>query len=80
VTNTVTDPCDISGLADPPIGPTIDDLVDAFAALPRHDATAPTPDAIGGRAAAYLELTADAELGDHRRFDSLRAPGANEMS
>lgn len=64
VTNTFTDACDIGGLADPPIGPSVDDLVDALASLPRHEATAPTTEAIGGRAVTYLELTADADLGD----------------
>lgn len=64
VTNTFTDPCDIGGMADPPIGPSVDDLVEALVSLPRHEATAPTTEAIGGRAATYLELTANAELGD----------------
>lgn len=64
VDNTFTDPCDIGGLADPPIGSSVDDLVDALTSLPRHGATAPRTDAVGGRAATYLELTANAELGD----------------
>lgn len=64
VTNTYTDPCDPGSVADPPIGSSVDDLVTALAQLPRHEATAPTDATVAGREATYLELMADAELGD----------------
>ncbi len=64
VQNVYADPCDASGVADPPIGPTVDDLVDALGALPRHEATEPRPETIGGLPATYIELTAEEERGD----------------
>jgi hypothetical protein len=64
VQNVYADPCDASGVADPPLGPTVDDLVDALGSLPRHQATEPRDEMIGGLPATYLELTADEERGD----------------
>ena len=64
VQNVYADACDSSGVADPPIGPTVDALVDALGALPRHQATQPRQETIGGLPATYLELTADDERGD----------------
>lgn len=64
VDNVYTDACDPAGFADPPIGSSVEDLVAALGALPRHTATALRADAVGGRPATYLELTADADPGD----------------
>ena len=64
VQNVYADPCDASGVADPPIGPTVSDLVDALGGLPRHQATEPRPETVGGLPATYIELTADEERGD----------------
>jgi hypothetical protein len=43
VDNVVTDPCDLTSLPDPPIGPSVDDLVTAISSLPGFDVT-PTED------------------------------------
>ena len=64
IDNVYADACDVAGVADPPIGPGVDDLVAALRALPRHTATEPRPATIGGLPATYIELTADAQLGD----------------
>ncbi|MDQ2674018.1 MAG: hypothetical protein M3Y40_05130 [Chloroflexota bacterium] len=64
VENVYTEPCDTSGLADPPIGTSVDDLVTALGSLPRHQATAPVASTVGGLPATYLELEADADPGD----------------
>ena len=64
VTNVYADPCDRAGLADPPIGESVDDLVAALVDLPRREATAPRAESIRGYPATYLELTADGTLGD----------------
>jgi hypothetical protein len=64
VQNVYGDPCNASGVADPQIGPTVEDLVDALESLPRHQATQPRAETIGGLPATYLELTADDERGD----------------
>ena len=64
VDNVYIDGCDPASLADPPIGASVQDLVAALRSLPRHQATEPQTDAVGGRPATYLELTADADPGD----------------
>lgn len=64
VSNLYADACDPSGIADPPIGASVDDLVAGLSGMPRHSATEPRPATIGGHPATYLELTADADLGD----------------
>jgi hypothetical protein len=53
--NTYSDPC-AKVAADPPTGPTVDDLANAIAALPAFDATDPRPATLGGVSGKYLEL------------------------
>jgi hypothetical protein len=64
VSNVYDDACDVSGAADPPIGSSVEDLVGALLGMSRHVATEPRAEMIGGHPATYLELTADADLGD----------------
>lgn len=64
VENVFTDGCDAASVADPPIGGSVEDLVAALGALPRHTATLPQPASVGGLPATYLELSADADPGD----------------
>jgi hypothetical protein len=83
VTNVFTDPCGGADLADPPVGPGVDDLVTALRELPRREATDPTEVTVDGLRAVYLELRADEALNgcDPRGFrawaagtDSRRSP------
>ena len=60
--NTYSDPCG-RVVADPPTGPTIDDLATALAALPGFDATTPIPANIDGGDARYLELAVRDDTG-----------------
>jgi hypothetical protein len=62
VTNVFTDPCGGADLAEPPIGPSVDDLVAALRELPRREATIPTDVSIDGSRGTYLELRADEDL------------------
>lgn len=59
--NTYADPCG-HVLRTPEVGPTVDDLIAAFAETPNMTATEPVQTTLGGRPATYIELTADAEL------------------
>ena len=64
VDNVYADPCaeDLLGL-DPPVGPTVDDLVAALAALPGMETTAPQDVTVDGFAGQYIELHATSEAG-----------------
>lgn len=57
VTNLVVDGCADHSLADPPVGPTVDDLATALAALPPFVVTSPPGDVtIDGYGGKHLEL------------------------
>jgi hypothetical protein len=58
VTNVVQDGCTGHVAADPPVGPTVDDMATALAALSPFDLSKPPSDAtIDGFSGKYLELT-----------------------
>lgn len=58
VTNLVVDGCTGHGLADPPVGPTVDDLATALADLGPFVVTSPPSDAtMDGYSGKHLELT-----------------------
>jgi hypothetical protein len=58
VDNLYSDPCDqASGLMDPPLGPTVDDLASALANQPSTDASEPIDVTIDGYSGKYLEYT-----------------------
>jgi hypothetical protein len=62
VENLYADAC--SGVvANPPVGPSVDDLATALAAMPGLDATPPTTATLGGRAGRYLEYELAADAG-----------------
>jgi hypothetical protein len=59
VDNVYVDPCDAAaGLLDPPIGPSIDDLVTALSAQPEFDASPPVDVTMGSFRGKRVELTA----------------------
>jgi hypothetical protein len=59
VDNVFADPCSSgSGLADPAVGPTVDDLVSALQGLAGIEVTAPTDVTVDGFSGKSLELTA----------------------
>lgn len=59
VENLVADPCDASqGQLDPPLGPTVDDLVAGLERLPGFTATSGTPGELDGHATQRLTLVA----------------------
>jgi len=61
--NVYSDPCG-GVLMDPPIGPSVDDLAGALAAMPGFDTTAPTQVSVDGVATGkYLELAVRADAG-----------------
>jgi hypothetical protein len=63
VENLVADPCDPSqGHLDPPIGPTVDDLVAGLERLPRFTATLDVPSELDGHPAQRLTLVAPTTL------------------
>ena len=47
---------------DPPVGPTVDDLVQALREIPNISTTEPVASTIGGVPATYLEMTHDETL------------------
>lgn len=59
--NTYADPCG-HVLRTPEVGPTVDDLIEAFAETPHLTSTEPVETTLGGRPATYIELTLDDEL------------------
>jgi hypothetical protein len=64
VDNVVADPCDPSrAQLDPPVGPSVDDLVAAISALPGFDATEPIAINVDGFSGQQFELTAPASPG-----------------
>ncbi|MEX1069734.1 MAG: hypothetical protein WEE67_04860 [Chloroflexota bacterium] len=59
VDNVYVDPCDAAaGELQPPIGPTVDDLVSALSNLPAFQATPPVDVTVGAFRGTYIELTA----------------------
>jgi hypothetical protein len=60
VTNVVTDPCDNTVLRDPPVGPTVDDLVSAILSLPWGAVTPPSEITVDGFRGREFEVTAPA--------------------
>jgi len=64
VENVVADPCDATTLLDPPVGPSVDDLVTALSELDGFSATAPEDVTVGGYPAKRLTVTAPANVDD----------------
>ena len=59
VENVYADPCDpAAGEAEPPIGPSVDDLVAALSTLPAFDVSPPVDVAVGAFRGREIELTA----------------------
>ena len=57
VANLFAGPCELGGpMMDPPVGPTVEDLVAAFRGPPDHQASAATPASIGGYPGQRIEL------------------------
>jgi hypothetical protein len=58
------DPCHLeAGLVDPPVGPTVDDLASALAALPGVNASVPTDTVVGTYPAVTLTLNGPRSVG-----------------
>jgi hypothetical protein len=71
VTNLVTDGCRDHSWADPPVGPSVDDLATALTDLaPFHVTSAPEDVSVDGYGGTYLELTVpkDQPVSDAGRF------------
>lgn len=64
VENVVADPCDATTLLDPPVGPSVDELVTALSELDGFSATAPEDVTVGGYPAKRLTVTAPADVDD----------------
>jgi hypothetical protein len=64
VANLYKDPChwQTAGVTNPPVGPSVEDLVDAFAAQADFTASTPTKVSLAGFSGSYVELTLDAGL------------------
>ena len=63
VANVFADPCHWKdSLADPPVGPTVDDLATAFVAQVGRDGSGPTDVILGGYPAKRVELSVPADL------------------
>jgi hypothetical protein len=63
VANVFTDPCHWQdSLADPPVGPSVDDLAAAFVAQVGRDGSGPTDVVLGGYPATRVELSVPADL------------------
>jgi hypothetical protein len=58
VDNVYSDQCDPGSKVDPPVGPTVDDLVTALSSLPGYRATAPVDAIVSGFPGVEFELTA----------------------
>ena len=57
VGNLFADPCDVEGrMVDPPVGPTVEDLVAAFGNLPAYQASVPTPASIDGYSGQRIDV------------------------
>ena len=84
-TNVAADPCDDGTLRDPPMGPTVDDLVTAISSLPWSAVTPPTDVTVDGFRGKEFEATASTtspcvgrgDLADrvHRRSEGDFSPG-----
>ena len=76
VSNVYVDPCAPAPvLSDPPVGPTVDDLVAALDGLPGFEVTTPTDVTVGGYDGKVLELTSPADCDTSRLW---RAQPVNE--
>lgn len=76
VGNVYADPCDPGSLLDPPLGPSVDDLVTALASLPGYEATAPVDITVSGFLGVEFELTAPdygEECPQHRTWTAERS-------
>jgi hypothetical protein len=63
VGNLPVDPCLwADGMLQPPVGPSVDDLANALARMPRRNGTAPSAVTLGGLQGKYLELSIPADL------------------
>jgi hypothetical protein len=60
VENVVADPCG-AGLLDPPVGPSVDEMVAAISSLDGFEASAPTDVTVDGFSGQEFQLTAPAE-------------------
>jgi hypothetical protein len=60
-TTTYQDPCNEVPV-DPPLGPSVDDLVQALREIPNMTTTDPVASTLGGLPATYLEMTTDVTL------------------
>ena len=60
-TTTYSDPCEQTPV-DPPIGPSVDDLIQALRDIPNITSTEPVAATFGGLPATYLEMTSDDTL------------------
>jgi hypothetical protein len=60
-TTTYSDPC-AHALVDPPVGPSVDDFVQALREIPNMTTTEPAETTLGGLPATYLEMTSDDAL------------------
>jgi hypothetical protein len=60
VTNVVADPCDATTFRDPPVGPTVEDLVTAISSLPWSAVAPPADVAVDGFRGKEFEVTAPA--------------------
>jgi hypothetical protein len=58
VENVVADPCGSEELLDPPVGPSVDDLVSAISNLQGFQATTPVPITVDGYEGKQFEITA----------------------
>jgi hypothetical protein len=64
VTNVATDPCSPGEVyPDPPVGPSVDDLVTAISNLEGYEATAPVPTTVDGYDGQQLTVTAPTDSG-----------------
>ncbi len=65
VDNLYADPCDpLRQLRDPAVGPSVDDLVAALAAVPGWEFSAPTDIVVDGFAGQYVEYVSSTPSGD----------------
>ena len=83
VENVVADPCSET-LLDPPVGPTVDDLVEAVSNLKGFTATAPVDVTVGGHPARQFEVVAPSnpscDLKTWATRDRVNGVGADESN
>ena len=80
IDNVVADPCDPSKqLLEPPVGPSVDDLVAALSAIPGFEATAAEDVTISGYSGQRLQLTAPMNPGGCELSTWAIGPAANRV-